>query len=59
MQAQQAQGERLQVGDVEIDAGSRCVTVSGREVTLSPKEFDLLKVLASHPGRACWAATSP
>ena len=51
MQAQQAQEERLAAGDVAIDLGTRRVTVRGREVTLSPKEFDLLKVLLSHPGR--------
>ena len=51
MQAQQAQEERLAVGDVVMDVGTRRVTVRDREVTLSPKEFDLLKVLLSHPGR--------
>ena len=51
MQAQQAQEERLAAGDVAIDLGTRRVTVRDREVTLSPKEFDLLKVLLSHPGR--------
>ncbi|HLB37511.1 MAG TPA: response regulator transcription factor [Gemmatimonadales bacterium] len=51
MQAQQAQEERLAVGDVVMDVGTRRVTVRDREVTLSPKEFDLLKVLLGHPGR--------
>ncbi len=51
MQAQQAQEERLAAGDVVMDAGTRRVAVRDREVTLSPKEFDLLKVLLSHPGR--------
>ncbi len=51
MQAQQAQEERLAAGDVVIDVGRRRVTVAGKEVTLSPKEFDLLRVLVSHPGR--------
>ena len=51
MQAQQAQEERLAAGDVVLDVGTRRVTVRDREVTLSPKEFDLLKVLLSHPGR--------
>ena len=50
-QAQQAQEERLAVGDVVMDVGTRRVTVRDREVSLSPKEFDLLRVLLSHPGR--------
>ena len=51
MQAQQAQGERLAAGDVVLDVGTRRVAVRDREVNLSPKEFDLLRVLLSHPGR--------
>lgn len=51
MQAQEAEAEHLAAADVVMDVGSRRVTVSGKEVTLSPKEFDLLKVLMSHPGR--------
>lgn len=51
MQAQGAQEERLAAGDVEIDVGSRQVTVAGKDVALSPKEFDLLKVLVGHAGR--------
>jgi len=51
MQAQQAQEERLSAGDVVMDVGTRRVAVRDRAVTLSPKEFDLLKVLLSHPGR--------
>ena len=51
MQAQQAQGERLAAGEVLMDVGTRRVAVRDRAVTLSPKEFDLLKVLLSHPGR--------
>lgn len=51
MQAQDAQEERLAAGDVRIDVGSRRVTVAGRDVALSPKEFDLLKVLVGHASR--------
>lgn len=51
MQAEHAQEERLAAGDVEIDTGSRRVTVAGKDATLSPKEFDLLKVLVNHAGR--------
>lgn len=51
MQADRAGGERLEAAGVAIDVGSRRVVVSGKDVTLSPKEFDLLKALVSHPGR--------
>ena len=51
MQVQDAQQERLEAGDVAVDIGSRRVVVRGDEVALSPKEFDLLKILMSHPGR--------
>lgn len=51
MQAQQAYQDHLEVGDIVMDTGGRRVVVRGREVSLSPKEFDLLKVLMSHPGR--------
>ncbi len=38
-------------GDVKIDLERRIVTVSGLTVELTPTEFDLLVVLARHPGR--------
>ncbi len=38
-------------GDVKIDLERRLVTVSGLTVELTPTEFDLLVVLARHPGR--------
>jgi DNA-binding response OmpR family regulator len=38
-------------GDVSIDLERRQVTVAGRAVELTPTEFDLLVVLARHPGR--------
>jgi len=41
----------LSVGDLAIDPERRTVTVVGRAVELTPTEFDLLTVLASHPGR--------
>jgi len=51
MQVDQAQQEQLAAGDVTIDIASRRVEVAGRSVTLSPKEFDLLRTLVSHAGR--------
>lgn len=38
-------------GDVQIDLERRRVSIDGRAVELSPTEFDLLTVLARHPGR--------
>ncbi|MBN1658504.1 MAG: response regulator transcription factor [Anaerolineae bacterium] len=41
----------LVAGQIEIDFERRLVTVAGRQVDLTPTEFDLLAVLARHPGR--------
>lgn len=38
------------IGELEIDRRSRRVLVGGDEVALAPKEFDLLCLLAEHPG---------
>jgi DNA-binding response OmpR family regulator len=40
----------LHVGELIVDPRTRRVTVSGREIELTPKEFDLLAVLAAEPG---------
>jgi DNA-binding response OmpR family regulator len=40
---------RVVVGDLQIDPVGHVVQVGGRVVELSPKEFDLLLVLAQHP----------
>ena len=40
------------VGALTIDLRTRRVTVEGREITLTPKEFDLLARLAEDPGAA-------
>ena len=39
------------LGQVEIDFASRQVRLPGRESRLTPKEFDLLRYLATHPNR--------
>jgi DNA-binding response OmpR family regulator len=41
--------ERLDLGRLVIDARTREVTVEGRQLRLTAKEFDLLFFLASHP----------
>jgi len=38
-------------GPLTVDMRTRKVTVSGREVALTPKEFDILECLAADPGR--------
>jgi two-component system KDP operon response regulator KdpE len=44
-------GPRLRIGELEIDLADRRVTRAGREVHLTPIEFDLVRVLAQHQGR--------
>ena len=46
-----AQAEMVRVRDLEIDLGSRRVTVAGREVELTALELDLLLALARRAGR--------
>ena len=41
----------LQVGELKIDGRSRIVTLQGRTLEMTPKEFDLLSALAQEPGR--------
>jgi two-component system response regulator RegX3 len=43
--------EVLQVGPVRLDNGRREVSVSGRPVDVSRKEFDLLALLMTHAGQ--------
>ncbi len=49
----QVQGERpiFRVGDLSVDLVRRIVKISDREVKLSPKEYDLLRVLVQHAGK--------
>jgi DNA-binding response OmpR family regulator len=44
-------GEVLRHGPLTVDLRTRKVSVSGREVALTPKEFDILECLATDPGR--------
>jgi two-component system, OmpR family, KDP operon response regulator KdpE len=41
----------IEVGDFRVDIPARNVQVKGREVHLTPKEFDLLVYLARHSGK--------
>jgi DNA-binding response OmpR family regulator len=45
-----ASGKPAVVRDLEVDPARRRATVGGREVELTSHEFDLLYLLASHPG---------
>ena len=42
---------RIRAGAVEIDDSAKKVTVDGEEVSLTPTEYDILKLLALSPGR--------
>src|SRR5579875_3500773 len=46
------QRETLQVGDLHIDTAGRTASIAGQPIDLTPKEFDLLSMLAEQPGRA-------
>ncbi|GAP07247.1 response regulators consisting of a CheY-like receiver domain and a winged-helix DNA-binding domain [Anaerolinea thermolimosa] len=41
----------LEIGDIRIDPGAHTVSISGKEIDLSPKEFDLLYALALNAGK--------
>lgn len=46
-----AEDIELRYDNLYIDVGMRVVELSGERIELSPKEFDLLVYLASHPGK--------
>ena len=46
-----AKKEVLQIGDLEINLEDHTVTISGRQVELTPTEFEILVVLARQPKR--------
>jgi two-component system KDP operon response regulator KdpE len=49
----QVHGERpiFRVGDLSVDLVRRIVRVGDKEVKLSPKEYDLLRILVQHAGK--------
>lgn len=51
IQQQELPTPLITAGEVIIDPDRRRVSVRGQEVELTPTEFDLLRVLASTPGR--------
>lgn len=51
---QQAEGDSKPVvalGDITVDLSKRLVTRKGQPIKLSKKEYELLRVLVSHPGK--------
>ena len=44
-------GERLESAGLLLDAVRHRVTLEGREISLKPKEFDLLAFFMAHPGQ--------
>jgi DNA-binding response OmpR family regulator len=45
------EGELIRHGPLVVDLRTQKVTVEGREIALTPKEFDILECLATDPGR--------
>ena len=39
------------IGGIELDDEKKQLTVDGDLVSLTPKEYDILKLLLSHPGK--------
>ncbi len=50
MQKEIESGSDIVIGDIVIEISKRRVTLKGERLELTPKEFDLLLLLASHPG---------
>ena len=42
---------QLTIGGITLDDGAKTVTVDGEEVSLTPIEYDILKLLMENPGR--------
>jgi two-component system KDP operon response regulator KdpE len=40
-----------EIGDLRIDREKRAVTFAGRDVSLTPTEYDLLRLLAENEGK--------
>ncbi len=44
--------QAVEVGELRVDIAGRTASIAGVPVDLTPKEFDLLRLLAEQPGRA-------
>lgn len=49
-QGPEEEGPLLRIADLDVDVASHVVRRDGREIALTPLEFDLLARLARHPG---------
>ena len=47
----QSSGKVVQAGDLKLDTDSRRVFIAEKEINLTAKEFDLLELLATNPGK--------
>ncbi|ESX19850.1 response regulator transcription factor [Mesorhizobium sp. M0761] len=49
----QQQGEKpvFHTGDLSVDLVKRIVKVEGKEIKLSPKEYDILRIMVQHAGK--------
>jgi two-component system, OmpR family, KDP operon response regulator KdpE len=65
--AKQSESQLIEIGDFQIDVEKRTILVKGRDVHLTPKEFELMVYLARNPGKvithrallsAIWGANS-
>ncbi|MCI6099936.1 MAG: response regulator transcription factor [Selenomonas sp.] len=49
--AQAGSSQHLELRDLVLDLATHTVTVRGKEVHLTPKEFSILELLLAHPGQ--------
>ena len=47
----QPSDEVIRIGGIEMDDKSKTVHLDGEEVALTPKEYDILKLLMTNPGK--------
>ena len=50
--AKQAQASELRLGNLSVNVQRKEVRIGGEEIRLSPKEYGILALLASEPGRS-------
>lgn len=51
VQNQKEQAEKMEMGHIRMDVAERSVTVDGRSIDLTAKEFDTMELLMRNPGR--------
>ncbi len=51
LQKDHEEKDDINIGDLLINVSKRRVTLNGDRIDLTPKEFELLHLLASHPGK--------